>query len=57
MLGLTQSLMSVSQIAGPALAGALIDRQLLRGWALIAAVIMVGGAASSMSRMRVRTAR
>jgi len=57
VLGLTQSLMSVSQIAGPALAGALIDRQLLRGWALIAAVIMVGGAASSMSRMRVRTAR
>ena len=57
VLGLTQSLMSVSQIVGPALAGALIDRQMLTGWALIAAVLMLGGVASSLRGRRVRAAR
>jgi len=53
VLGLTQSLMSVSQIAGPALAGALIDRQLLEGWALVAtAVTLVGIVSSARSLQR-----
>ena len=54
VLGLTQSLMSVSQIAGPALAGALIDRRLLELWALIAAALMLVGVASSSRAMRAR---
>jgi predicted MFS family arabinose efflux permease len=54
VLGLTQSLMSVSQIAGPALAGALIDRQLLEGWALVAAAVTLGGIASSARSMQRR---
>jgi hypothetical protein len=37
VLGLTQSLVSVSGIAGPALAGALIDRRWLLAWAAVAA--------------------
>jgi len=37
VLGLTQSLVSVSGIAGPALAGALIDRRWLLAWATVAA--------------------
>ena len=43
VLGLTQSLTSVAQIAGPLLAGFLIDRQLLTTWALVAAGIGLGG--------------
>jgi MFS transporter, DHA1 family, tetracycline resistance protein len=39
VLGLTQSLMSVAQIVGPAMAGALIDRGWLSAWAFCAAVI------------------
>ncbi|HYZ90605.1 MAG TPA: MFS transporter [Myxococcales bacterium] len=41
VLGLTQSLMSVAQIVGPAIAGALIDRGWLAAWAFSAALITV----------------
>jgi MFS family permease len=39
VLGLTQSLMSVSQIIAPVIAGYLIDRQLLTTWALVGAAV------------------
>jgi MFS transporter, DHA1 family, tetracycline resistance protein len=43
VLGLNQSLLSIGQIAGPALAGALIGRGFLASWAFFAAlVVMVG---------------
>jgi DHA1 family tetracycline resistance protein-like MFS transporter len=43
VLGLTQSLTSVSQIAGPPLAGWMIQQNLLSGWGLtVAAVALVG---------------
>ncbi len=48
VLGLTQSIMSVSQIAAPILAGALIDRKYLLTWALVAAGSCVAGAAVSL---------
>jgi multidrug resistance protein len=41
VLGLTQSLMSVAQIAGPAMAGVLIDRGWLSLWAFSAALVAV----------------
>jgi MFS family permease len=56
VLGLTQSLMCVSQIAGPALAGALIDRRLLEVWGLIAAALMLVGVASSTRSGRAQSA-
>lgn len=40
VLGLNQSLLSVAQIAAPAIAGALIDRSHLTAWALWAALVM-----------------
>jgi MFS family permease len=40
VLGLNQSLLSIAQIVGPAIAGALIDAQHLTLWALWAALIM-----------------
>ena len=40
VLGLNQSLLSVAQIAAPAIAGALIDRGHLTAWALWAALVM-----------------
>lgn len=43
VLGLTQSLTSLSQIAGPILAGWLIEHSLLSPWALVAAVIAATG--------------
>jgi len=39
VLGLTQSLNSISQICAPAMAGFLIDHSLLVGWGLLAAAI------------------
>ncbi|GAC1346433.1 MAG: tetracycline resistance MFS efflux pump [Myxococcales bacterium] len=47
VLGLNQSLLSIAQIAGPALAGALIDRGFLASWALFAAAVVLGGLALS----------
>jgi len=43
VLGLTQSLMSVAQIIGPAIAGLLIDRVLLTTWALVGAAVSAVG--------------
>lgn len=43
VLGLTQSLTSVAQIAGPPLAGLLIQKGLLTGWGITAAVIAAIG--------------
>jgi MFS family permease len=40
VLGLNQSLLSVAQIIGPAIAGALIDRGYLTSWAFWAALVM-----------------
>ncbi len=40
VLGLNQSLLSVAQIAAPAIAGALIERNHLTAWALWAAAVM-----------------
>ena len=40
VLGLNQSLLSIAQIVGPAIAGALIDRGYLTLWALWASVIL-----------------
>lgn len=54
VLGLNQSLMSVSQISAPALAGALIDRGLLTTYGLVAATIMFLGGLSSWFALRAR---
>jgi DHA1 family tetracycline resistance protein-like MFS transporter len=43
VLGLTQSLTSIAQIAGPLIAGFLIEHHLLIVWALVAACIAVTG--------------
>jgi MFS family permease len=43
VLGLTQSLTSVSQIIGPVIAGSLIQREHLKAWALAAAVVAFCG--------------
>jgi MFS family permease len=54
VLGLNQSLLSIAQIVGPAIAGALIDRGHLTVWALWAAAIM---AAALVLNFRAREAR
>ena len=54
VLGLNQSLMSVSQIVGPIVAGALIDRRLLTEWALLAGTVMLAGVASSVRWLKAR---
>ena len=43
VLGLTQSLMSVSQIVAPVIAGFLIDRALLTTWAVVGAAVSAVG--------------
>ena len=45
VLGLTQSLTSVSQIVGPPLAGLLIQHDLLTAWGLTVAVVALLGLA------------
>ncbi len=53
VLGLTQSLMSISQIVAPVIAGLLIDRGLLALWALVAAgTTAIGFFASLRTRER-----
>jgi DHA1 family tetracycline resistance protein-like MFS transporter len=47
VLGVTQSLMSLAQILGPLLSGALIDRSMLLSWSLLAAAFCVAGLAFS----------
>jgi MFS family permease len=54
VLGLNQSLLSIAQIAGPAIAGALIDAGHLTLWALWAALIM---ALALLLNFRAREAR
>jgi len=54
VLGLNQSLMSVSQIVAPAIAGVLIDRRLLTSWALLAGLVMLAGCVSSLRGLRER---
>jgi MFS family permease len=54
VLGLNQSLMSVSQIVGPLLTGALIDRHWLTLWALVAGAIMLGGSLLSARALHSR---
>jgi DHA1 family tetracycline resistance protein-like MFS transporter len=48
VLGLTQSLTSVSQIIAPIIAGSLIDRGLLAAWALAIAVVSAVGLLASL---------
>lgn len=43
IIGLTQSLMSISQIVAPLLGGILIDHGQLVAWALLVSTVMVGG--------------
>lgn len=50
ILGLTQSLTSVSNIAGPLLAGYLIEHRLLPEWGLAAAAICAAGLVLSVRR-------
>jgi MFS family permease len=54
VLGLNQSLLSIAQIVGPAIAGALIDAQHLTIWALWAALVM---AVALVLNFRAREAR
>ncbi|HUJ28197.1 MAG TPA: MFS transporter [Myxococcales bacterium] len=54
VLGLNQSLLSIAQIVGPAIAGALIDAQYLTLWALWAAAVM---AVALVLNFRAREAR
>ena len=54
VLGLNPSLLSIAQIVGPAIAGALIDRGHLTVWALWAAAIMT---AALVLNFRAREAR
>ncbi len=49
VLGLTQSITSISSIIAPAIAGAMIDRQWLAGWALLMAAISFVGLLLSFS--------
>jgi DHA1 family tetracycline resistance protein-like MFS transporter len=48
VLGLTQSLTSISQIVGPIIAGAMIQRGWLAAWALAVAAVCVAGLVSSL---------
>jgi MFS family permease len=56
VLGLTQSLMSVSQIIAPVIAGLLIDRELLTTWAVTGATISAVGILIGNLKPRVQTA-
>ncbi len=58
VMGLTQSLNSISQITAPALAGLMIEHNLLGGWALTAALVAAAGLtlASQPTRTLRRTA-
>ena len=62
VLGLTQSLTSISQIAGPALTGFLIQRDEITGWgitvsvvALIGLLLAAGSSSPSLSRQPIGT--
>jgi DHA1 family tetracycline resistance protein-like MFS transporter len=55
VLGLTQSLMSISQIVAPVIAGFLIDRALLTSWALVGAAGSAVGILIGVFKTRART--
>jgi MFS transporter, DHA1 family, tetracycline resistance protein len=57
VLGLTQSLTSISQIVAPLIAGALIDREWLAAWALGIAAVAFCGLLVSLPGKQVREAR
>jgi MFS family permease len=57
VLGLTQSLTSISQIIAPLIAGALIDREWLAAWALGIAAVAFCGLLVSLPGRQVREAR
>jgi len=57
VLGLTQSLTSVSQIVAPLIAGALIDREWLAVWALAMAAVAFCGMIASLPKTRLSEAR
>jgi MFS family permease len=54
VLGLTQSLTSISQIVAPLIAGSLIDRGWLSAWALGIAVVCFAGMLTSLSSQAAR---
>jgi len=56
VLGLTQSLMSISQIIAPVIAGFLIDRALLTTWAVVGAAVSAVGILIGVFKARVETA-
>ena len=49
VLGLTQSITSISSVIAPAIAGAMIDHHLLTPWALLTAAFAFGGLILSLS--------
>jgi MFS family permease len=49
VLGLTQSITSISSVIAPAIAGAMIDRHMLTGWALLTAGFAFAGLVLSLS--------
>ncbi len=49
VLGLTQSITAISSVIAPAIAGAMIDRNLLTEWAFLAAAFALGGLVLSFS--------
>jgi len=57
VLGLTQSLTSVSQIIAPVIAGALIQRQQLVAWALAIAAVSVCGMIAGLRQLAFFSAR
>lgn len=56
VLGLTQSLMSISQIVAPVIAGFLIDHALLTQWAVVGATVSAVGIGIGVFKPRVQTA-
>ena len=57
VLGLTQSLTSISQIVAPLIAGALIDREWLVVWALAIAAVALCGMLASLPKTELSEAR
>jgi DHA1 family tetracycline resistance protein-like MFS transporter len=57
VLGLTQSLTSISQIIAPLIAGALIDREWLVVWALAIAAVALCGMLASLPKTELSEAR
>jgi len=56
VLGLTQSITSISAVIAPAIAGAMIDRHWLSAWALLTAAFSFAGLLLAFPRGSDRTA-